>query len=63
MPNQPQILELKQQIKDAIRRNSDRGFVPYGGCNRVCAEMTAVMSIAENSYQEKDYRQAFDICL
>jgi hypothetical protein len=63
MPNQPQLLELKQQIKDAIRRNSDRGFVPYAGCNRVCAEMAAVMSIAENCYQEEDYRQAFDICL
>lgn len=63
MPIQPQLLELKQQTKNSIRRNSDRGFVPYAGCNRVCAEMAAVMTIAENCYKEEDYRQAFDIYL
>lgn len=63
MPTQPQLLELKQRIKDTVRRNSDRGFLPYAGCNRVCAEMASIMMIAESCYNEKDYRQAFDIYL
>ncbi|TWH49263.1 hypothetical protein [Sporomusa sp. KB1] len=53
--------ELKNQIKTAIRRNSDRGFVPYSSCNRVCAEMMAVMQMAEDQAQVGDYQQAFDI--
>lgn len=55
--------ELKTQIKAAIRRNSDRGFVPYSGCNRVCAEMMAVMQVAEDQAQAGDYQQALDIYL
>jgi len=31
----------------AIRRSSDRGFVPYSGCNRVCGEMMLIMQTAE----------------
>ncbi len=61
MPNQTQLLGLKQQIKDTIRRNSDRGFIPYAGCNRVCAEMASIITIAESCSKEEDYRQAFDI--
>ncbi|WP_176215474.1 hypothetical protein [Sporomusa malonica] len=29
-----------------IRRSSDRGFVPYSGCKRVCGEMMFVMQLA-----------------
>lgn len=63
MPNQPQLSELKQQIKNSIWHNSDHGFVPYSGCNRVCAEMAAIMNIADNCREAADYRQAFDIYL
>lgn len=56
-----QLTDLKAQIKTAIRRSSDRGFVPYSGCNRVCGEMLAVMGIAEAHGRSGEYRQAFDI--
>lgn len=63
MSNHPHVSELKQQIKATIRRNSDHGFVPYAGCNRVCAEMASIMNIAESCRQATDYREAFDIYL
>lgn len=58
MPINQQLSDLKNQIKTSIRRNSDRGFVSYSGCNRVCAEMMSVMQEAEAS---TDTVQAFDI--
>jgi hypothetical protein len=58
MQDNQQPTELKSQIKASIRRNSDRGFVNYSGCNRVCAEM---MSIVEEAETNKDAVQAFDI--
>lgn len=61
MPEQNQMSELKQQIKGAIRRNSDKGFVPYSGCNRVCTEMMSVMQAAEDSARDGNNLQAFDI--
>jgi hypothetical protein len=63
MSNHPQVSELKQQIKATIRRNSDHGFVPYAGCNRVCAEMASIMNIAESCRQATEYHEAFDIYL
>lgn len=58
MPEIQYTTNLKNQIKSSIRWNSDRGFLSYGGCNRVCAEMMSVMQEAENS---SDAAQAFDI--
>lgn len=58
MPNNQQLTALKNQIKASIRRNSDRGFVHYSGCNRVCSEMMSVMQEAEAN---TDPKQAFDI--
>lgn len=63
MTSYPQVFELKQQIKAAIRRYSDHGFVPYAGCNRVCSEMASIMNIAESCRQTSNYREAFDIYL
>ncbi len=56
-----ELLDLKEQIKIAIRRNSDRGFVPYSGCNRVCVEIQAVMNVAERYAKALEYQQAFKI--
>ncbi len=61
MPTNQQVTDLKNQIKTAIRRSSDRGFVPYSGCNRVCGEMILIMQIAEQHAKAADYLQAFDI--
>jgi hypothetical protein len=61
MPTNQQVTELKNQIKMAIRRSSDRGFVPYSGCNRVCGEMMLIMQTAEWHVKDRDYQQAFDI--
>jgi hypothetical protein len=58
MTNSIELDDLKNQIKASIRLNSDRGFVPYSGCNRVCAEMLSIMQEAEDSF---DAVQAFDI--
>ncbi|WWV71978.1 hypothetical protein SOV_33380 [Sporomusa ovata DSM 2662] len=30
--------EIKDHITATIRRNSDRGFIPYSGCNRICTD-------------------------
>lgn len=61
MANQLDITKLKQEIKDTIRRNSDRGFVPYGGCNRVCIVMEATLRSADEYQQNGDVQTAFDI--
>lgn len=61
MPTSQQVTELKGQIKTVICRSSDKGFVPYSGCNRVCIEMQAVMDIAEGQGRNGEYLQAFDI--
>ncbi len=45
----PELKQLKEQIKSIIRSNSDRGFVPYGGCNQICVEMLALSEEAERS--------------
>lgn len=59
MPNNEQQLgDVKNKIKAAIRSNSDRGFVPYGGCNRVCGEMMFIMQTADAC---SDPRHAFDV--
>ena len=58
MPNNQNLIDLKNQIKSSIRRNSDRGFVPYGGCNQVCYEMMSIMQGAEADFDKK---QAFGI--
>jgi len=53
-----QLTELRNQIKDSIRRNSDGGFVPYNECLRVCADMMLIIQTQEvEGYQ----RQNFDI--
>lgn len=58
MPNNPQLAELKNQIKTSIRRNSDRGFVSYSGCNRICDEM---MSILQEAEKNTDVVHVFDV--
>ena len=60
MPTNEQLTELKNEIKASIRRNSDRGFVPYSGCNRVCHDMMSILEIAE---VHPDPRHAFDISI
>ncbi|MBS4025852.1 MAG: hypothetical protein KGZ96_09290 [Clostridia bacterium] len=61
MPSNQQLADLKKQIKASIRRNSDRGFVPYSGCNRICAEMMSIMQMAEDWVNTDEHQQAFDI--
>jgi fructose-1,6-bisphosphatase len=53
-----QLTDIKSQITAVIRQNFDRGFVPYSGCNRICAEMMAILQDAENL---DDRKLAFDI--
>lgn len=50
--------EIKDHITATIRRNSDRGFIPYSGCNRICTEFLGILQEADNL---TDQRQAFDI--
>ena len=50
--------EIRNLMTEAIRRNSDRGFIPYGGCNRICTEMFAIL---EGNERCSDKRLAFDI--
>lgn len=49
-----ELKKLKDQIISVIRSNSDRGFVPYGACNRVCAELLDLSAEAERS-TDKQY--------
>ncbi len=58
MTNNKQLTDLKNQIKASIRRNSDRGFFNYSGCNRICVEMMSIMQEAETN---NDALQSFDI--
>lgn len=56
-----ELKELKERIRSVIARNSDRGFLPYGACMRVCSELEAITAIAEQYANDGDYQQAFDI--
>ncbi|MHC1762554.1 MAG: hypothetical protein AB9917_24135 [Negativicutes bacterium] len=58
MTNDQRLSEIKERIATTIRRNSDRGFIPYSGCNRICAEMSAILEETERCPEEK---LAFDI--
>lgn len=58
MSTDPRLSEIKKQITTTIRRNSDRGFIPYGGCDRICMEMSAIVEEAE---QCPDQKLAFNI--
>jgi hypothetical protein len=58
MTDNQQLSEIKERINTTIRRNSDRGFIPYSGCNRICAEMSTILEEAERC---PDHKQAFDI--
>lgn len=50
--------EIKERIATTIRRNSDRGFLHYRGCDQVCMEMVAILEEAE---RVQDQKLAFDI--
>jgi hypothetical protein len=58
MTNSQQLSAIKERVATTIRRNSDRGFISYNGCNRICAEMGDILEEAE---QCPDQKQAFDI--
>ena len=58
MANDQLLSEIKDRITTVIRRNSDRSFIPYSGCNRICAEMYFILQQAD---EHTEPRQAFDI--
>lgn len=61
MPNLDGLQEIKERIRSSIAWNSDRGFVPYSGCNRVCSEFASILKMADDKLQSEDYQRAFDI--
>jgi hypothetical protein len=52
--------EIKSELKAVILYNSDRGFLPYNGCNRAC---DAMITIVEKSKALGDRKLTFDIHL
>lgn len=60
MTEELRLNKYKEQIKAAIRSNSDRGFVNYSGCIRLSMEMMSVVEQAEAEAQS-DPVLAFDI--
>jgi len=54
------LTEVKQEVKQLIRANSERGFLPYSGCNRVCHGMSMIL---EESLASGDTDVALDIHL
>jgi hypothetical protein len=56
-----EVKELKQQIQASVRRNSDRGFIPYGKCFRITKDLDEVLRMAEECLKDTEYRKAFDI--
>lgn len=60
MPIDLKLSDIKDELKSLIRRNSDRGFLPYSGCNRVCHSMSAMV---EDSKGLDDPLLALDIQL
>ena len=61
MSNFDRLQEIKERIRSSIAWNSDRGFVLYSGCNRVCSEFASILTIADVALQSEDYQRAFDI--
>lgn len=60
MASDLQLSAIKERITETIRRNSDRGFIPYTGCDRICEEMYAIL---EDAGKCPDQKLAFDICI
>jgi len=58
MTNNRQLPEINKRIATAIRRNLDRGFISYSGCNRICAEMSEIL---EETEQYTDQKLVFDV--
>ncbi len=54
MVSTQKLKELKSQIKASVRRNSDRGFLPYSACNRVCSEIYSIMQQAEDYAKKRN---------
>lgn len=52
------LADVKNEIKAIVRRNTDRGHMPSGGCMRVCAAMTTEL---ERSMELEDRRETFAI--
>lgn len=60
MPPSQSLNEIKTDLKAIIRQNSDRGFLPYGGCNRVCLAMS---NMVEGSRALGDRQETLDVHL
>lgn len=60
MSNTLALAEIKSELNALIRHNSDRGFLPYSGCNRVC---NAMITILEESKASDDHQLTFNIHL
>lgn len=58
MASDQRLSEIKERITTTIRRNSDRGFLSYRGCDQVCLEMFAILEEAAKCQEQK---LAFDI--
>ncbi len=56
----PTLEDIKGDLKAVIRANSDRGFVPYGGCDRICNWM---MHTLDESQSAEDRGLTLDIHL
>ena len=63
MPEIIELTELKQQIRNTIKRYSDRGFVPYSGCLYVCREMEAILDISQHHLNDDELKEGFDIAI
>ncbi|MDF2958343.1 MAG: hypothetical protein K0S39_78 [Paenibacillus sp.] len=60
MSNSLTLSELKSEVRTIIRRNTERGFLPYSACNRVCH---AMMGMLEESKANNDPKLSFDFHL
>jgi hypothetical protein len=58
MPDPTELKDLKQQIQASIRRNSDRGFVPYSRCIQVSKDLMAVAEISSSIVSRRSTRSA-----
>ncbi len=53
----------KERIRIAIRQNTSRGYIGWGGCDAICNEMSDCLDAARSMYLEKFPGIAFEIAL
>ncbi|WP_411676165.1 SWIM zinc finger family protein [Caproicibacter sp.] len=55
--------KIKEQMKEAVRSGTHKGFIDWRGCDEICAELDQILNTAQDRMKEKKLTLAFRIIL